>query len=417
MAHAWLYLLAMMAFQSNCEAPFYGERVETGAYKTGRSQNDLFYMLFKARNTSRVKPPLLVWMNGGPGCSSFYGAFAENGPLRITLSSPANVTHNAYGWNNEFDVMYIDSPSGVGYSKLYDDPCTDTNCTMKDYYVFLNKFFLNHTDYLGRDLYLTGECFAGHYIPILAEYILKQNTTLYSLKGVAIGDGWYDGLHQMFGYSIFAYEKGLISTWRFIVAYAIYIFARLCFMFGFGDFGRDLSESIGMDFIVNDKFDVYDIGRKECPPYDTYIIDFLNNPEVVKTLNTTDRPFFKVGDTVACNFSTYFLPEDDFQSVLSRIKFMIDSKLKLLFYTGSLDFICNVKMQEIWMERLMWEGHDAIVYDPYIDWILNSTVSGRYKKYKNFMHLIVLNASHMVPTEQAYPASEMINHFILDEIK
>jgi cathepsin A (carboxypeptidase C) len=397
---------------------FLGEQFETGAYKTGRYDNDLFYILFKARNKQVKSPPLLLWLNGGPGCSSFFGAFAENGPLLITLTSPVNVTSNPYSWNNEFDIIYVDSPSGTGFSKLYADQCNDTNCTVKDIYVFLNKFFLEHTDYLGIDLYLAGESYAAHYIPVLAEYILKQNTTLlFNLKGVAIGDGWFDGVSQMFGYSLFAYEKRLISFWRFIAAYAICIIAKLFFIFGYAETGRYFSDTLGFNFIVNGKFDMYDYMRKELPPYEHSLIEFLNNPVVVETLNTTGRPYFKIGDNEACNETLYFSAEDDFESIVSRVQYMIDSNLKVLIYTGSYDAICNVKMQELWIKKLQWAGHDTLVYEPYINWIINSTVYGEYKKYQNFMHLVVYNASHMAPIEQPYATLQMINHFVLDHIQ
>ena len=53
----------------------------SGTFKTSDSaDNHLFYMFFRNTNPSA---PLGIWMNGGPGFSSMFGLFIENGPLWI----------------------------------------------------------------------------------------------------------------------------------------------------------------------------------------------------------------------------------------------------------------------------------------------------------------------------------------------
>jgi len=45
----------------------------------------------------------------------------------------------------------------------------------------------------GRDFYITGESYAGHYIPSIAFYLVNNATDLgVNFKGVAIGNGWVD---------------------------------------------------------------------------------------------------------------------------------------------------------------------------------------------------------------------------------
>jgi carboxypeptidase C (cathepsin A) len=50
--------------------------------------HNLFYWFFK--NTSLVNPPLVLWLNGGPGATSMTGLFLENGPLRVVRNGSSS---------------------------------------------------------------------------------------------------------------------------------------------------------------------------------------------------------------------------------------------------------------------------------------------------------------------------------------
>ena len=76
-----------------------------------QGEDHLFYWLFK--NTSLENPPLILWINGGPGSSSMFGLFLENGPLRVTKVGP---TQDDYvvgmalegSWGDIGDIMFLD---------------------------------------------------------------------------------------------------------------------------------------------------------------------------------------------------------------------------------------------------------------------------------------------------------------------
>ncbi|KAH6816788.1 serine carboxypeptidase-like 33 [Perilla frutescens var. frutescens] len=75
----------------------------------------LFYWFFEAQ-TLPDKKPLLLWLNGGPGCSSIgYGAAVELGPLRVG-GKGAILEFNQYSWNKEANLLFLESPVGVGFS-------------------------------------------------------------------------------------------------------------------------------------------------------------------------------------------------------------------------------------------------------------------------------------------------------------
>ena len=44
---------------------------------------------------------------------------------------------------------------------------------------------------MGNDFYITGESYAGHYIPNFALYLLKKD---FNLKGVMIGNPYVDAV-------------------------------------------------------------------------------------------------------------------------------------------------------------------------------------------------------------------------------
>ncbi|KAF2659977.1 serine carboxypeptidase [Lophiostoma macrostomum CBS 122681] len=70
---------------------------------------------------SRVDPataPLTIWLNGGPGSSSMFGLFVENGPCEVVQLSDGSygTQSNPWGWDRSSNILYIDQPTQVGFS-------------------------------------------------------------------------------------------------------------------------------------------------------------------------------------------------------------------------------------------------------------------------------------------------------------
>lgn len=74
----------------------------------------LHYILVESRDKWN-KDPLLIWFNGGPGCSSLLGYMMENGPC-VFDDFNDTIFDNPYPWNERTNVLYIEGPAGVGYS-------------------------------------------------------------------------------------------------------------------------------------------------------------------------------------------------------------------------------------------------------------------------------------------------------------
>jgi carboxypeptidase C (cathepsin A) len=312
--------------------------------------------------------------------------------------------------------MTIDSPSGVGFSKLTTESCIDSYCSIIDVYTFLNKFFLAHSQYQGRDFYITGQSYAGHYIPLLAEHIIKQSNSMINLKGIAIGNGWYNGINQMSSFSSFAFKNNLISWWKYLFSNLVIFVSDILLKAGIINLGGYLGDPYVVNLIAGERFSIYDIRRKEYPDYETNIINYFKLPEVIERLNISDRPYFANEVNDICNSSIEFTYADDFDPMDSSLRTIINSNIKVLLFTGDKDFICNLDSQEMWLSKFEWEGQSHIVNDAYTDWKLDDTLYGKYKKYKNLMHLVIYNASHMSSIEQPYCTNTMINQFIDGQI-
>ncbi|CAA0816639.1 Serine carboxypeptidase-like 40 [Striga hermonthica] len=157
----------------------------------GRS---LFYYFVEADPKISCKLPLVLWLNGGPGCSSLgYGAMEELGPFRVS-SDGKTLYENEYSWNRAANVLFLETPAGVGFS--YSKTKSDVEKggdkeTANDNYVFLLNWLERFPEYKNRDFYLAGESYAGHYVPQLAQTILYHNkakNTVINMKGIIIGN-------------------------------------------------------------------------------------------------------------------------------------------------------------------------------------------------------------------------------------
>ncbi|KAK9130361.1 hypothetical protein Sjap_010848 [Stephania japonica] len=123
----------------------------------------LFYWLTEAV-TQPEKRPLVLWLNGGPGCSSVaYGASEEIGPFRINQTGPS-LFLNKYSWNREANLLFLESPAGVGFSYTNtssDLKDTGDKRTAQDALVFMNRWMSRFPQYRYRDFYISGESYGG----------------------------------------------------------------------------------------------------------------------------------------------------------------------------------------------------------------------------------------------------------------
>ena len=165
---------------------------EAGYLPVKNGAKQLFYWYHEAASSPETKPWLL-WLNGGPGCSSLGGMFTELGPFVVDASM--NVSLNPWSWNKIANVIFVEQPAGVGFS-FPNAPANDS-ITAEDTVEALYAFSDAHPELKGRPFYIAGESYGGHYVPNTALALQQANAAKaadakINLVGFAVGNGYAD---------------------------------------------------------------------------------------------------------------------------------------------------------------------------------------------------------------------------------
>lgn len=176
----------------------------------------MFYQLYSSHAQSVYKPnpnvPLILWLQGGPGSSSAFGAHTEVGPISIVNGE---VSENDYSWNILGHMLFVDSPLNAGFSysgdRMGDKQVSSTNEATDHLVDFLTNFYGTWPALLGSPLYITGESYAGHYIPVLARKLIENKPVNVTVAGIAIGNGWTDPINQINFIDSYLWSVGVID--------------------------------------------------------------------------------------------------------------------------------------------------------------------------------------------------------------
>lgn len=380
-----------------------------------------FYYFFESRNDPKTDP-IILWLNGGPGCSSLTGLFFELGPSSI--GKDIKPIYNNFSWNSNASVIFLDQPVNVGYS-YSSSSVTNTVAAGKDVYAFLELFFEQFSEYKHLDFHIAGESYAGHYIPVFASEILSHEDRGFNLTSVLIGNGLTDPLTQYKYFEPMACGKGgadavlneeecqnmhstqgrclsLIescyeseSIWSCVPA-SVY-----CNNAQIGPYQRT-----GRN--------VYDIredceGGSLCYTGLDYIDKYLNKPEVKEALGA------EVETYESCNFDinrNFLFAGDWMKPYHKAVTKLLEADLPVLIYAGDKDFICNWLGNEAWTNVLPWSGAENFSKSKTRTWKVNGKEAGTVKNYQNFSFLRVYEAGHMVPYDQPENSLNFFNSWI-----
>ncbi|KAF9040776.1 Alpha/Beta hydrolase protein [Panaeolus papilionaceus] len=159
-------------------------------------ERQLFFWFFPPGPTGSTDD-LILWTNGGPGCSGLAGLLKENGPFTWGTGTAFPIV-NPYSWTNLSSVIWIEQPVGTGFSQ--GKPTAKNEDDVAAQLVgFLQQFLLVFPEMKMKKFYLTGESFAGTYLSYTANYIHQHPGLLdLNLQGMWISDPsiTWDVVHQ-----------------------------------------------------------------------------------------------------------------------------------------------------------------------------------------------------------------------------
>ncbi|KAF4346613.1 hypothetical protein G4B88_003879 [Cannabis sativa] len=397
-----------------------------GYYRLPHSQSArMFYLFFESRQNK--KDPIVIWLTGGPGCSSELAVFYENGPFHI--ANNLSLVWNEHGWDKASNLLFVDQPTGTGFSYTSDDTDIrhDEDGVSNDLYDFLQAFFAEHPQYVENEFYITGESYAGHYIPAFASRVHKGNKAKEGIhinfKGFAIGNGLTNPEIQYKAYTDYALDMKLITKASYNkinkMLPACEQAIKTC-----GTDGGDacMSSYVTCNNIFNSIMDVvdginvltsmqyYDV-RKKCEGDLCY--DFSNMERFLNQKSVRDALGVGNIDFVSCSSTVYEAMVMDWMRNLEvGIPALLEDGIKVLVYAGEYDLICNWLGNSRWVHAMDWSGQKQFDSSSTVPFVVDGAEAGLLKGHGPLTFLRVHEAGHMVPMDQPKAALAMLTRWM-----
>lgn len=374
---------------------------------------------FESRNDP-AKDPVVLWLNGGPGCSSMVGLLTELGPARIP-NQDLKPVRNPYSWNNNASVIFLDQPINTGFSYSSRSVST-TAAASKDVYALMTLFFRQFPQYAKQDFHIAGESYAGHYIPIFAQDILAHQDRNINLKSVMIGNGLTDPLTQYRYYKPMACGEGGYpsvlseSQCRSLDNALPRCQSLIKSCYDTDDTRTCASATSNCNAGLLSPYqrsgrNVYDVRQKSGEGTPEYSDQFLNEDSVKEALGVEVAEFDRCNGQVNGNF----VSAGDWMKPTFRAVPKLLEQIPVLIYAGDADYICNWLGNRAWTDALEWPGRDAFSKAKQV--ALRSPTAGKedygyIKTARNFAFLRVRQAGHMVPESQPEASVDFFNRWI-----
>jgi cathepsin A (carboxypeptidase C) len=361
------------------------------------------------------------------------------------------------------NVLYVDTPAGVGFSYSdNNDYQTNDDESLKFNYEALKDFFKKYPQFIKNEFYLTGEGFGAVYLTLLAAEILNDQSSPINLKGLAIGNGFFDVKILSQNRPFYAHYHGVIDTPTFnelkaqccswngnkcafpvILANSTIIPVspnRSCFLqfrkifqallttginvFNLYDLCPNYNSSnkksiddfqsdkfytnIDMDSLeldnegISDKKKIKDFEgveqTHEC--VSNGFSEYLRYPVVRKALHVSPK-------SMAWNVTNGFINRSYVQkyyNLRKKFKEINRRKLKTIIYNGDFDLACDCVSTQSFLDSL-----DIPVIKESTNWLYNGVTAGFVKYFANDLtYTSIRDAGHSAPKDKPEPCLHVL---------
>ena len=408
------------------------------------------FWLFQPTNASAMDT-MTIWLNGGPGCSSFLaGIMFECAPV-TTPHHPAGypksrfdepLVANDWSWTKATNMLFVEQPAGVGFST---GPLPDTEDDVSnDVYNFLVNFYDTFQDYQDKRLFIFGESYAGYYVPSIAHKIYRENnygTYRYmNLTGIGLGNAWMDAMDQGPTVIDYAWWHGMIDSPTRKGLHAVWDECRM----GGDDLDKPFHSftipdecgvveatlmAAGAGLFPDMSPNIYDVTTWDTYPLlfdpNSTISQFYNNPKVKKALHAPTDIHFR-GCIPGAGHRRHrrrmeeeklpgqlLLAHDKPDSVVQYVgELLDDAAIRILVYNGDRDLSCNAPGSEMLLDNMIWYGMNGWKHAPRGLWMVDGLPAGYSRTHDNLDFLVVTNSGHLVPNNRPVQALDIITRMV-----
>uniref|UniRef100_A0A3P8Y301 Carboxypeptidase n=1 Tax=Esox lucius TaxID=8010 RepID=A0A3P8Y301_ESOLU len=385
------------------------------------SPGKFLHYWFVTSQRDPLTDPVVLWLNGGPGCSSLDGLLSENGPFHVN-DDGETLYENKFSWNRIANVLYLESPAGVGYSYSDDQKYkTDDDQVADDNYLALQSFFTKFPNFTQNEFFIIGESYGGIYAPTLSQRV-ATGTAKINFKGFAVGNGlssyalndqsliYFGYYHGLFGEQLWTdlntncCNNGICNFFNnskedckrlvgqaFSIVYESGLNEYALYLDCEGGVRARAYERSMSHLLRNYRkyWNTYQVkssaGRApvgEVPPCinSTAQINWLNRGDVRKALHIPDTlpPWDICSDVVGEQYTNLYPSVKDVYLKLLSIG------VRALVYNGDTDMACNFLGDKWFVEQL-----NQTATTKYQTWISDNQIAGFYEQYGNITFLTI----------------------------
>jgi len=418
-------------------APPLNFRQFSGYISLPNGHGKIFYWFVESQGNPD-SDPLMLWTNGGPGCSGLAGLMTENGPFRP--NKDGTLDENKFSWNKIANMVFVEQPVGVGFSQASGDIQYGDSMAALDNHLFLEGFLDLFPAFKTKALYLTSESYGGHYLPTLAKEIVTQGK-LTHFAGFAVGNPLTWMPYRDYGQwgTLWGHQLIPQPLWTDYLENKCQTLESSRHCQSITDQMSTITQDLdpyALDFPVcldeslstgrAERWNFMNIIRRSKrlkgqhklngffpevyePCADVYADTYLNRKDIQAAIGADEMKWQECNDEINQGWNATDLDTP----MMPIYEFLVNNhNLNLMVYSGTDDSVCATlgSQQFIWDTFNKTNGQD---WSPWKD--ADGQIAGSSQGFDGFRFTTVNGAGHMVPSTRPAQSLEMLRKYLDNE--